>query len=203
MTLKRFFDVSLSSIGLLILAPLFVVLSLLIKIDSRGPVIYTQERVGLHGKTFRVFKFRTMFHVEGQTGNQLTVGGDPRITRIGHFLRRTKLDELPQLANVWIGHMSLVGPRPEVPCYIQYYDPNALKHILSVRPGMTDLASIHFKSESDILARSADPQMAYILEILPIKCNYYLAYANNNSLIGDILIITATLKALIFDSAML
>lgn len=191
---KRLFDWLASSVGLLILAPLLILLALLIKLDSRGPVFFRQERVGRGGKLFRIHKFRTMVIDAEHQGAQITVGADPRITRLGRWLRKTKLDELPQLFDVWIGHMSFVGPRPEVTVYVSYYAPEVRDLILSVRPGITDLASIKFWDESDILARAADPQAAYINEILPVKTKCYLDYVRGHSLFGDILVILATFR---------
>ena len=193
---KRLFDLLASSLGLLLLAPLFLVLAILIRLDSSGPVFFRQERVGRAGKFFRIHKFRTMVTDADRRGSQITVGADPRITRVGRWLRSTKLDELPQLLDVWIGNMSLVGPRPEVPRYVLFYPPETRDLILSVRPGITDWASIEFKDESQVLGRASDPHISYVHEILPVKCKYYLDYVRERSFWGDILIIFATFRAL-------
>lgn len=194
---KRLFDFCASSAGLLLLCPVLLVVSIAIKLDSRGPVFFRQERVGQFGRPFRIHKFRTMvINAEGR-GMQITVGADPRVTRVGKFLRRYKLDELPQLIDVVLGRMSLVGPRPEVPRYVACYPSDVKDLILSVRPGITDRASIEFKDENEILGRAADPQRAYVEEVLPIKLGYYVAYVKNRSLIGDIEIILSTLLAIV------
>ena len=144
---KRLFDLLLSCIGLLLLAPLLLLIALLIKLDSPGPVMFRQERVGRFGKPFRIHKFRTMRHEPAGQGLQITVGADRRITRVGGFLRASKLDELPQLLDVWLGDMSLVGPRPEVPRYVAHYPAELREKVLSVRPGITDIASIEYRDE--------------------------------------------------------
>lgn len=169
--LKRFFDLSTSAIAIALIWPILLLISIWIKLDSSGPVFFRQERVGRHGRTFRIFKFRTMTVDAEKKGLQLTVGGDNRVTRAGKFLRKTKLDELPQLFDVLIGNMSIVGPRPEVPKYIAQYPASIRKQVLSVRPGITDRASIEFRNENEILSNSADPEKSYINEILPIKQN--------------------------------
>ena len=193
---KRLFDWLASGVGLMLLAPLLLVLALWIKVDSLGPVFFRQERVGQFGRHFKIHKFRTMFIDTEARGMQITVGEDSRITAVGRLLRRYKLDELPQLIDVLCGDMSLVGPRPEVPQYVAYY-PNELKElVLSVRPGITDMASIEFKNENEILGRAIDPHKAYVTEVLPIKLNYYAEYVNNYSLLGDIKIIFLTLQAI-------
>lgn len=193
---KRTFDFFFAGIGLLILLPLFVLLALAIKIDSRGPVFYRQERVGQFGRIFRIHKFRTMVTEGEKTGLQITVGADNRITRVGRLIRKIKLDELAQLLDVVQGDMSLVGPRPEVPRYVACYPNDIRDLVLSVRPGITDRASIEFKDESVILGQSIEPERVYIEKILPIKLNYYLDYVNNNSVGGDVRIILATFLAL-------
>lgn len=194
---KRFFDWLASSFGLFCLAPLFLALIALIKLDSPGPVFFRQERVGRGGRLFRIHKFRTMVIDAEQLGAQITVGVDVRVTRIGRWLRKYKLDELPQLLDVWLGHMSLVGPRPEVPRYVACY-PSDIRHlVLSVRPGITDRASIEFRDENEILGRSLDPHLTYINDVLPIKLSYYLDYVQNASFRGDIAIIFSTFRALV------
>jgi lipopolysaccharide/colanic/teichoic acid biosynthesis glycosyltransferase len=171
-------------------------MALWIKLDSPGPVLFRQQRVGRHGVPFDIYKFRTMAD-RPDAGRQLTVGRDPRITRAGHFLRRSKLDELPQLLNVLEGTMSLVGPRPEVPRYVACYPPEARKAVLSVAPGITDLASILYKEESEILGRAADPERAYIETILPVKLAYYQRYVRERSFWLDLRIIFQTLAAIV------
>jgi lipopolysaccharide/colanic/teichoic acid biosynthesis glycosyltransferase len=195
--LKRAFDVLLSSLGLLMLAPVLLGIALAVKLDSRGPVFYRQERVGRHGRVFRIHKFRTMHHNPQGAGLQITVGRDPRITRVGGWLRDTKLDELAQLLDVWLGDMSLVGPRPEVPRYVAHY-PQALKDkVLSVRPGITDIASIEYRDESRILAQAADPERAYIHEVMPHKLALAVQYVDQASVWMDIRLIWRTLRAIV------
>jgi len=194
---KRFFDACASGAGLLVLSPVLLLIAILIRLDSRGPVFFRQERVGQFGRVFRIHKFRTMVVDAERRGMQITVGADPRVTRVGTFLRRYKLDELPQLIDVVLGRMSLVGPRPEVPRYVACYPRDVKDLVLSVRPGITDRASIEFKDENEILGRAADPHRAYVEEVLPIKLGYYVAYVKNRSLFGDIGIIFSTLLAIV------
>jgi lipopolysaccharide/colanic/teichoic acid biosynthesis glycosyltransferase len=179
------------------LSPLFLVIALAIKLDSSGAVFFRQERVGQWGKKFRIHKFRTMVTGSDQYGLPITVGTDLRITRVGAFLRKTKLDELAQLIDVFRGVMSLVGPRPEVPLYVAYYPADARNIILSVKPGITDWASIKFKNENEILGKSEDPHLSYINNILPVKIGFYKEYVSKRSFLGDIRIIFATIAALI------
>ena len=188
--LKRLFDMAASGIGLLLLAPLLLALAVWIKCDSAGPVFFLQERVGLHGKLFRIIKFRSMR--QNNSGPQITVGADARITRSGRFIRAYKLDELPQLINVLLGDMSLVGPRPEVPRYVALYPADVREEVLSVRPGMTDLASVQYRSESDLLAASSDPELTYTTVILPAKLALYQQYVRQRSLWLDVRIICVT-----------
>ena len=195
--IKRSFDWLASSIGLLLLAPLLMMLALLIKIDSPGIVFFRQERVGRGGKVFRIHKFRTMATDVDYNGLQITVGADRRVTRLGKWLRKYKLDELPQLVDVWLGHMSIVGPRPEVPRYVAFYPTELRNLILSVRPGITDKASIEFKDENEILGSAVDPNNVYINDILPIKLSYYVQYVNDQSFLGDIFLIFRTIKELV------
>ena len=192
--LKRLFDMAASGIGLLLLAPLLLALAVWIKCDSAGPVFFLQERVGLHGKLFRIIKFRSMR--QHHAGPQITVGADARITRSGRFIRAYKLDELPQLINVLLGDMSLVGPRPEVPRYVALYPADVREEVLSVRPGMTDLASVQYRSESDLLAASSDPELTYTTVILPAKLALYQQYVRQRSLWLDVRIIGMTLGIL-------
>lgn len=195
---KRAFDWLASSLGLIFLAPVFVIFAFWIKLDSHGPVFFRQERVGLAGRIFKIHKFRTMVREAEKKGLQITVGKDARVTRVGHWLRKYKLDELPQLVDVWLGSMSLVGPRPEVPRYVACYPDDLRDIVLSVRPGITDRASIEFKDENQILGRAADPNLAYVQEVLPIKLRYYVEYVNTRSFFGDVLLILRTIKAIFF-----
>lgn len=197
---KRLFDWIASSFGLLLLAPLLLVLGLWIKLDSPGPVFFRQVRVGRRGRAFRIHKFRTMVSDAERMGLQITVVGDTRVTRVGRWLRKTKLDELPQLLDVWLGHMSFVGPRPEVPQYVSFYPSEVRDLILSVRPGITDLASIEYRDESAILGMAADPHWAYMHQILPAKCAYYIDYVTTRSFWGDIRILLVTIRVLVVSA---
>jgi lipopolysaccharide/colanic/teichoic acid biosynthesis glycosyltransferase len=197
MLVKRIFDLIFSCIGVVLLAPVFVITALWIKRDSPGPVFFRQERVGLHGRSFMIYKFRTMCTDAETKGRQITVGNDPRITSSGSFLRRYKLDELPQLFNVISGAMSLVGPRPEVPRYVALYPRDIRECVLSVKPGITDYASIEYKDENEVLGRAEDPDKAYIEEVMPVKLKYYERYVNERSLWTDFLLILATLRAIV------
>lgn len=193
MLIKRLFDVICSLIGLVLLSPVFLVIILLIKLTSDGPIFFRQTRVGQYEKLFRIHKFRTMVVNAESKGLKITVGKDPRITSIGTFLRKTKLDELPQLIDVLIGDMSLVGPRPEVPEYVKYYTPEIKSKIFQVKPGITDQASIEMIDENEILAISNNPERAYVDEILPLKLSFAVDYVNNRSLILDIRLILRTI----------
>ena len=194
--IKRVFDIFSAAIGLFFLAPLFAAISIWIKMDSPGSIFFRQTRVGLNEEFFSIHKFRTMYSdTEGH--GKLTIGNDSRITRAGYFLRKYKLDELPQLIDVLQGSMSIVGPRPEVPEYIQYYPDEIKKRVLSVRPGITDNASIEMIDENILLAKYTNPKKAYIEEILPIKQRFYLEYVDNRSLYGDFLIIIRTILKII------
>lgn len=189
---KRLFDIISSGIGLLCLAPVFVVMAIWIKLDSRGPVFYRQTRVGRYGRDFRIFKFRSM-RVGSDKGRQITVGErDPRITRSGYFIRRYKIDELPQLINVFLGDMSIVGPRPEVRKYVDLYSEEQRK-VFQVRPGITDLASIKYRNENELLSQVDDPDTYYIDVIMPDKLAINLEYIRHQSFMGDIKIIFNTL----------
>jgi lipopolysaccharide/colanic/teichoic acid biosynthesis glycosyltransferase len=194
--LKRAFDVLASFIGLLCLLPFLIVVAIWIKIDSRGSVFFRQIRVGQHGVAFKIHKFRTM-KLDSESAGRLTVGVDSRITSSGHFLRKTKVDELPQLIDVLIGRMSLVGPRPEVQEFIDCYPSDVKGKVLSVRPGITDRASIEMVDENEILAGYPDARQAYIDVILPIKQRYYLEYVANNNLLLDISLIFSTLLKIV------
>lgn len=193
---RRAFDVLAAGAGLLVLAPLFAVVAVAIAATSPGPVFFRQERVGRGGAPFRIFKFRSMRVDAEAVGGQLTVGGDPRVTRVGALLRATKIDELPQLINVVRGEMALVGPRPEVPRYVALYTP-AQRRVLDVRPGITDPASIRYRDESAALARAADPERAYVDEVMPHKLAINLAYLERRTLASDVGVILATLWRLV------
>lgn len=189
---KRVFDIICSLIGLLILFIPFVFISIWVMIDSRGGVFYSQTRVGKDGKDFSLFKFRSM-HTNADKQGLLTVGGrDARITGAGYFIRKYKIDELPQLFNVLIGNMSLVGPRPEVRKYVDLYTPEQLK-VLSVKPGITDMASIVFRNENDILAKADDSEKAYIEQVLPAKLKLNLKYIEEQSFGNDLKLIFGTI----------
>lgn len=188
----RLLDLIFSVIGLIILSPLFLLVMLWIVIDSRGPVFYRQVRVGRNGIDFRLFKFRSM-RVNADKAGLLTVGGrDNRITNAGYYLRKFKIDELPQLLNVLKGEMSLVGPRPEVRKYVDLYTPDQQK-VLQVRPGITDMASIAYKNENELLAKSADPEKTYIEEVMPEKLKLNMVYIDDPSLINYLKIIVKTI----------
>ena len=192
---KRLFDLIVSSIALIVLSPLLLVLAVLVKLESPGPALFTQERVGRFGRLFRIHKFRTMREGAPVPGYNLTVGRDPRITELGAFLRRYKLDELPQLFDVFLGNMSFVGPRPEMSEYVARYPDDVRRQILAVRPGITDPASIEFRNESALLATATDPEKMYIEEILPKKLASSRRYLKERSLLADIHIIWETLRS--------
>lgn len=195
MIAKRLFDITFSFLGLIILSPLLIIIALWIKIDSRGSIFFLQTRIGQYNQPFRIIKFRTM-RINNK-GKRLTVGGDDRITRSGHFLRRYKLDELPQLINVLKGDMSLVGPRPELPEYVALYPEEVKDIIFSVRGGMTDFASIEFSNESELLAESLQPEVDYVQKILPIKLAYHQKYVHERSLYLDIILILKTFQCIL------
>lgn len=195
LALKRLFDIAASGIGLLLLAPLLLGIAVWIKRDSPGPVFFRQERIGRHGQPFRIYKFRSMR--QDNTGLQITVGEDARITRSGSFIRAYKLDELPQLINVLLGDMSLVGPRPEVPRYVALYPADVRAEVLSVRPGITDLASVQYRSESTLLAQSSNPEQTYVDTILPAKLALCRQYVRERSFWLDLRIIGMTLGILL------
>ena len=191
--LKRTFDILFSSIGLLMLVPVFLVMAVWIKADSEGPVFYRQVRVGMHGKLFRIFKFRSM-RLGSDKASQITIGErDSRITRSGIIIRKYKLDELPQLINVFTGDMSFVGPRPEVPKYVDLYTEEQ-RHVLDVRPGITDMASIKYINENELLGKANNPEDYYIHTIMPDKLSINLEYVKNNSFMDDVTIIFKTLS---------
>jgi lipopolysaccharide/colanic/teichoic acid biosynthesis glycosyltransferase len=191
--LKRAMDLLLSGAALILVAPLMLIIALAVRLNSSGPAFFRQVRVTRGGRPFEILKFRSMFSTPVSDGRLVTVDGDPRITSVGAFLRRTKLDELPQLINVLKGDMSLVGPRPEVPKYVAMYPPPLRQLILSVRPGITDEASIEFRNESAVLAQADDPEATYLNQILPRKLEMYARYAQHHTLLGDLHILARTL----------
>ena len=193
--LKRIFDIISSLFGLILLSPFIIIIAILIKLDSKGPIFFKQVRVTKNGREFKIFKYRTM-KIGSDKYSQITVGKDSRITKIGDFLRKYKLDEIPQLINVLIGDMSLVGPRPEVPKYIALYTEEQ-REILKVRAGITDYASIEFSNENDILANEADPEKAYIEKIMPRKIELNKKYLSEISVMTDIKIILLTIKKIL------
>lgn len=192
---KRAFDVAASAACLVTVAPLLLVTAALVKTSSPGPVLFRHERIGRGGKPFELWKFRTM--KVGQGGPQVTADGDPRITRVGRVLRKTKLDELPQLFNVLRGDLSLVGPRPEVAKYVALYPEGERTFLQQFRPGITDPATVRFRREEEILARSSDPELAYREEILPEKVRMYREYLESASLWSDLGVLGATLRVVL------
>ena len=196
--MKRLFDIFASGVGLIVLSPLFLIVAVWIKLDSTGPVFYRQVRVGKGNQDFKIFKFRTM-RIGSDRGSLITVGGrDPRITTSGYFLRKTKIDELPQLINVLIGDMSLVGPRPEVRHYVNYWTPEQMR-VLDVRPGITDPASIRYCNENELLEKADDPESFYINVIMQDKIGLYLDYVDNNGCWRDFQLIFSTVFAIFRD----
>lgn len=190
--MKRLFDLLVSVLGLLLLSPVFLILAILIKLDSPGPVFYVQERVGQDFALFKLFKFRTM-RVDADKYTAITVGArDPRITAVGYYLRKYKLDEFPQLINVFLGDMSLVGPRPEIKKFVDLYTLEQ-QQVLTIKPGITDYASIEFRNENELLAGKPDPIDFYISEIMPVKLALNLKYLQTRSFWGDFRIIFRTL----------
>ena len=192
---KRLFDIAVAALALGLLSPLLLLVALAVKLDTPGPVFYRQERVGRHGMPFRIHKFRTMH--DGAGGPPLTVGNDPRITRAGAFLRRTRIDELPQFIDVLLGRMSLVGPRPEVPRYVAQYPPALRERVLAVRPGITDPASLAYIDEARLLAAAADPEREYVQVILPAKLQHAADYAERSSLATYLAVLWRTLRLLL------
>ena len=192
----RILDFVFSFLGLIILSPFFFLIALLVKFSSSGPILYKQSRIGLRGAEFNVFKFRSMRQNSDKLG-LITIGGrDPRVTSVGYFLRKYKLDELPQLINVLIGDMSLVGPRPEVKKYVDLYTQEQRK-VLSIRPGITDWASIYYRDENEILGKSTDPEKDYIEKVMPDKLNYNLSYIQNYGVVEYFKIIFSTLSYIV------
>jgi len=196
--MKRLFDIAASGLGLLVLSPVFLVMAVWIKLDSKGPVFYRQVRVGRNNKDFRIFKFRSM-RVGSDKGSLVTIGGrDPRITKSGFFIRKYKLDEFPQLINVFLGQMSLVGPRPEVRHYVDYWTEEQMQ-VLDVRPGITDPASIKFRNENELMEQAEDPEKYYIEVIMQQKIALYLEYVRDHSFWGDIVLIFKTVKVVLTE----
>jgi len=194
--MKRIFDLFFAFIGIMLLLPIYLLIAIFIKLDSKGEILYKQERIGKDGIPFYVLKFRTMVPDAFSKG-ALTVGSrDPRVTGVGFYLRKYKLDELPQLFNVFFGEMSFVGPRPEVKKYTDLYNENQ-RLVLSVKPGITDYASIKYRNENDLLAQSSDPERLYIEEIMPEKLNLNLKYINDNNVFKDIKIIINTFYTIV------
>ena len=189
---KRTFDIIASSIGLILLSPLFMLISIAIKLESKGGIFYLQKRVGLNGREFDLIKFRSMYENSDKKG-LLTIGNDNRITKVGKFIRKYKLDELPQLINVLKGEMSIVGPRPEVKKYVELYT-NEQKKVLTVKPGITEYASIEYRNENELLAKSQYPEKTYIEEIMPKKLQLNLQYIERKGIITDLKIILLTLE---------
>jgi lipopolysaccharide/colanic/teichoic acid biosynthesis glycosyltransferase len=196
---KRVFDLVFSFLGIILLLPLLVAIGIWVRIDSDGPVLFRQVRVGRFGKNFQILKFRTMVCRAEQLGRQITVGADPRITRSGAFLRKCKLDELPQLINVLKGEMSFVGARPEVPHYVLLYTPEQTK-VLDLPPGITDVASIYFRNESELLAQADDPEKFYIQKVMPYKLQLNAEYRSKVGILKDVEIILLTLKSILWDN---
>jgi lipopolysaccharide/colanic/teichoic acid biosynthesis glycosyltransferase len=195
---KRAFDIIASGLGLIVLSPLFLILAIWIKLDSKGPVFYRQVRVGYKNKDFRIFKFRSM-RVGADKGSLVTIGGhDPRVTKSGYFIRKFKFDELPQLINVFLGDMSLVGPRPEVRHYVDYWTPEQM-HVLDVRPGITDPASIKFRNENELMEQAEDPEKYYIEVIMQEKIKLYLEYVEKHSFLYDIGLIFKTFFVIVHE----
>jgi lipopolysaccharide/colanic/teichoic acid biosynthesis glycosyltransferase len=196
--MKRLFDIVASGLGLIVLSPLFLILAIWIKLDSKGPVFYRQVRVGYKNKDFRIFKFRSM-RVGADKGSLVTIGGhDPRVTKSGYFIRKFKFDELPQLINVFLGDMSLVGPRPEVRHYVEYWTPEQM-HVLDVRPGITDPASIKFRNENELMEQADDPEKYYIEVIMQEKIKLYLEYVEKHSFFYDLGLIFKTFFVIIHE----
>jgi lipopolysaccharide/colanic/teichoic acid biosynthesis glycosyltransferase len=197
MAMKRILDVVGSALGLVVLLPVLAVVAVIIKLDSPGPIFFRQERVGWGGRSFRIFKFRSMVVGAARAGTALTVCDDTRITRVGAFLRRSKLDEFPQFINVLAGDMSIVGPRPEVPEFMKFYTPDQRAIILSMRPGITDYAAMLFRDESSLLDRECDPIDVYRREIMPAKFACYERYRREIGVLNDLRIILATMLLLV------
>ena len=194
--MKRLFDLCVASLLLILASPLLTIIAVAVKLDSRGPVLFRATRVGRDGQRFTMFKFRTMRHDQAEPGAPITAFGDPRVTRVGRLLRSSKLDELPQLLNVVRGDMSLVGPRPEDPHYVDLYD-DEQRAVLQLRPGMTGPTVTQFRHEERILAASDDPEKTYINDVMPAKLDIDLTYVRNHSFRGDLKILASTARAIV------
>ena len=195
---KRIYDIVFSALGLLVLLPLFAVIAILIKKDSPGPVFYQQTRIGKDGREFEIYKFRKMHDYVGDSGSNLTLANDQRMTRIGAWLRKTKIDELPQALNVLLGEMAVVGPRPETANYVELYTPEQ-RRVMKVKPGITDYASIYFINEGDLLEQAADPETYYINTIMPQKISLNTRYIREMSFATDMKIIWLTFKNIVLS----
>ena len=195
--MKRILDIVVSLIGLICFFPLLLLVAILVKLDSPGPIFFKQERIGMRFRPFQILKFRTMVQDSSTRGKSITVGDDPRITRVGWFLRKTKIDELPQLINVLRGEMTFVGPRPEVPQYVELFR-NDYEEILKIRPGITDLASIKYRDEATLLGRCENPEEEYVTRVLPDKINLGKEYVRQSSVFFDLTLIFKTFLRL-FD----
>ncbi len=193
--IKRLIDIVVSVVGLLVLTPVLAICAVLVELDSPGPVFYRGERVGKDGVTFKMYKLRTMVPHADRLGSQVTQGRDPRITRVGRVLRKWKLDELPQLINVLRADMSLVGPRPEAPCYVRYYTPEQ-RQVLRVRPGITGVAQVQFRHEEALLQHCTDLEAEYVAKIMPQKLCLDLTYVESRSLLRDLGLIVQTVAVL-------
>lgn len=197
--MKRLFDIIASGIGLILLSPLFLIIAIWIRLDSKGPIFYRQVRVGRRNQDFRIFKFRSM-RVGADKGSLVTIGGrDPRVTKSGYFIRKFKFDELPQLINVFVGDMSLVGPRPEVRHYVDYWTPEQM-HVLDVRPGITDPASIKFRNENELMEKAENPEKYYIEIIMQEKIRLYLEYVEKHSFWYDMGLIFKTFWVIVKEN---
>jgi len=197
---KRVFDLFFAIVGLVLLAPLFVIITVAINLDSPGPVFYRGERIGEKGRVFKIYKFRTMVIEADRMGPALTRGGDPRVTTVGRILRRWKVDELPQLINVIRGEMGVVGPRPEAPEYVRHYTAEQRK-VLEVRPGITGLTQVRFRHEESLLSRCANPEQDYVERIMPQKLAMDLEYLENQSLLLDLKLLVRTFLCLFEGTA--
>lgn len=195
---KRLFDLIVTVPAMLVALPFMLIIAVWVKFGDGGPVLYVQQRVGKRGRLFGILKFRTMVVNSDSAGPAVTAKNDSRITPVGRILRKSKLDELPQLFNVIMGDMSLVGPRPEVLEYIDCYPQAAKEKVLSVRPGITDRAAIEFRNEETLLANSSNPERTYVEEVLPVKIDYYLQYVSNRTFLGDIRILLKTIMVVLF-----
>ena len=195
--MKRILDIVVSLIGLICFFPLLLLVAILVKLDSPGPIFFKQERIGMRFRPFQILKFRTMVQDSSTRGKSITVGNDPRITQVGWFLRKTKIDELPQLINVLRGEMTFVGPRPEVPQYVELFR-NDYEEILKIRPGITDLASIKYRDEATLLGRCENPEEEYVTRVLPDKINLGKEYVRQSSVFFDLTLIFKTFLRL-FD----